>query len=64
MPQTGIPQHLRGDLRIGWRPAAKIEFSIGVQDAFEAHHVEFESSRFNQISQVPRNFYGKVTWRF
>jgi iron complex outermembrane receptor protein len=64
MPQTGIPQHLRGDLRIGWRPAPKIEFSIGVQDAFEANHVEYESTRFNQISQVPRNFYGKVTWRF
>jgi iron complex outermembrane receptor protein len=64
MLQTGIPQHLRGDLHIGWRPLPKIEFSIGVQDAFEANHVEYESTRFNQISEVPRNVYGKVTWRF
>ncbi|MGA3190709.1 MAG: TonB-dependent receptor [Bryobacteraceae bacterium] len=64
MLETGIPQHLRGDLRIGWRPFPKIEFSIGVQDAFEANHVEYESSRFDQISEVPRNFYGKGTWRF
>jgi iron complex outermembrane receptor protein len=64
MPQTGIPQHLRGDLRIGWRPSAKIEFSIGVQDAFEANHLEYESTRFAQLSEVPRNFYGKVTWKF
>jgi iron complex outermembrane receptor protein len=64
MLQTGIPQHLRADLRIGWRPSANIEFSIGVQDALEANHVEYESTRFNQISMVPRNFYAKATWRF
>jgi iron complex outermembrane recepter protein len=64
MVGTNIPQHLRGDLRIGWRPRPKIELSVGVQDAFEANHVEYESTRFNQISQVPRNFYGKLTWRF
>jgi len=33
MLQTGIPQHLRGDLHIGWRLLPKLEFSIGVQDA-------------------------------
>lgn len=43
--------------------AAMIGLSIGVQDAFEANHVEYESARFHQISQVPRNFYGKLTWR-
>ncbi len=64
MLQTGIPQHVRGDLRIGWRPSPKIEFSIGVQDAFEPYHVEYESTRFNQISQVPRNYYGRLTWSF
>jgi iron complex outermembrane receptor protein len=64
MLQTGIPQHLRGDLRIGWRPLAQIEFSAGVRDAFEANHLEYESTRFNQLSQVPRNFYVKGAWRF
>jgi iron complex outermembrane receptor protein len=64
MLATGIPQHLRGDLRIGWQPIPKIEFSIGVQDAFEANHLEYESTRFDQTSEVPRNFYGKATWRF
>ena len=64
MLQTGIPQHLRGDLHIGWRLAPKVELSIGVQDAFEARHLEYETTRFNQISEVPRNIYGRVTWRF
>jgi iron complex outermembrane receptor protein len=64
MREVGIPQHLRGDLRIGWRPAPKIEFSIGVQDAFEANHVEGTDTRFGQTSQVPRNFYGRFVWKF
>lgn len=64
MVGTNIPQHLRGDLRIGWRPRQKVELSVGVQDAFEANHVEYESARFNQVSQVPRNFFGSMTWRF
>jgi iron complex outermembrane receptor protein len=64
MLQTGIPQHLRGDLHIGWRVAPKVELSAGVQDAFEARHLEYESTRFNQISEVPRNIYGRLTWRF
>jgi iron complex outermembrane receptor protein len=64
MLQTNIPQHLRGDLHISWRPLPKIEFSMGVQDAFQANHLEYESARFNQVSEVPRNFYGKAIWRF
>jgi iron complex outermembrane receptor protein len=64
MPVLGVPQYLRGDLRLGWRPTEKLEFSVGVQDAFEANHVEFLSSQFPQLEEVPRNFYGKVTWRF
>jgi iron complex outermembrane receptor protein len=64
MLQTGIPQHLRGDQRLGWRPSPRFELSIGVQDAFESRHLEYESTRFNQISEIPRNFYGKGTWRF
>jgi iron complex outermembrane receptor protein len=61
---TAIPQHLRGDLHIDWRPNSKIELSMGVQDAFEANHLEALATRFGQTSQIPRNFYGKLTWRF
>jgi iron complex outermembrane receptor protein len=64
MPVLGVPQHVRGDVRLGWRPNEKLEFSVGVQDAFEANHVEFLSSRFPQLEEVPRNVYGKITWRF
>ncbi len=64
MPLLGVPRHLRGDLRLGWRPDERWEFSAGVQDAFDPNHLEYISSRFNQLVEVPRNCYGKVTWRF
>jgi len=64
MPALGVPRHLRGDLCLGWRPTEKWEFSAGVQDAFDPNHIEYISSRFNQLVEVPRNWYGKATWRF
>jgi iron complex outermembrane receptor protein len=64
MPDLGVPRHLRGDVRLGWRPTEKWEFSAGVQDAFAPNHVEYISSRFDQLVEVPRNAYGKVIWRF
>jgi len=64
MPDLSVPHHLRGDLRLGWRPSEKWEFSAGVQDAFDPNHIEYLSSRFNQLVEVPRNVYGKATWRF
>lgn len=64
MLQTGIPQHLRGDLHMGWRISSKVDLSTGVQDAFQAKHLEYETTRFNQLSEVPRNVYAKLTWRF
>ena len=59
-----VPQHLRGDLRLGWRATEKIEFSVGVQDAFQPRHVELPSLLQNQSLLVGRNIYGSVIWRF
>jgi iron complex outermembrane receptor protein len=64
MPDLAVPRHLRGDLRLGWRPTEKWEFSAGVQDAFDPKHIEYISSRFAQLVEVPRNWYGKAVWRF
>jgi iron complex outermembrane receptor protein len=64
MPALGVPRHLRADVRLGWRPSEKWEFSAGVQDALDPNHLEYISSRFSQLVEVPRNVYGKATWRF
>jgi iron complex outermembrane receptor protein len=59
-----IPMHFRGDVRLGWRLTDRVEISAGVQDAFQARHIEFLSSRFPQALLVPRNIYGAVRWQF
>jgi len=59
-----IPGHVRGDLRIGWRPTAKLDLSAGVQDAFSPQHLEFVSSHFPELLEVRRNIYVAATWRF
>jgi iron complex outermembrane receptor protein len=61
---VAIPMHYRGDLRLGWRLTDRVDISAGVQDAFEAQHMEFLSSRFPQALLVPRNIYGAVRWQF
>jgi len=59
-----IPKLFRGDVRLGWRPTERLEVSAGVQDAFDAQHLEFLSSRFPQPLEVRRNVYGAVRWQF
>jgi iron complex outermembrane receptor protein len=59
-----IPKILRGDIRLGWRPTERLEISAGVQDVFDAQHLEFLSSRFPQPLEVRRNVYGAVRWQF
>ena len=59
-----IPGHTRGDLRIGWRPTEQLDFSAGIQDAFNALHLELVSSRFYQPLEVRRNIYGAIRWQF
>jgi len=58
------PSHLRGDLRLGWRPNARLEFSGGVQNAFDPNHLEFGSPRLLAPAQVPRNVYGSLKFNF
>jgi hypothetical protein len=59
-----IPTHFRGDIRLGWRPTERMEFSAGVQDAFQGQHIEFLSSRFPQPLEVRRNVYLSMRWQF
>ena len=61
---AGVPQHLRGDLRLGWRATQRVEFSAGVQDAFQPGHVELPSLLQSQRLVVGRNIYGAIVWRF
>jgi iron complex outermembrane receptor protein len=61
---AGVSQHLRGDLRLSWHAAEKLDLSTGVQDAFQPSHVELPNNLQNQRLLVGRNIYGAIVWRF
>lgn len=60
----GIPLYTRVDGRLGWRPNEVLEISAGLQNMLDPRHFEFGSGDLVDATQVGRNVYGKLTWRF
>jgi iron complex outermembrane recepter protein len=64
LPGPQIPQYTRVDVRVGWRPKGPMEMSVGLQNLLDPRHFEFGSGDLVQATQIGRNAYGKMTWRF
>jgi iron complex outermembrane recepter protein len=64
LPGPEIPRYTRLDARLGWRPNTPLEFSVGLQNLLDPRHFEFGSGDLVDATQIGRNAYGKVTWRF
>jgi iron complex outermembrane receptor protein len=62
---ASIPAYTSLDLRLGWRPARNLEFSLVGQNLLDGSHPEAET-RFIAIerTEVERCAYGKLTWTF
>ena len=60
----GISDHLRTDIRLGWRPRPAWELAIGARDLLESQHQEFGSDTFFAASEVERSVYGSVALHF
>ncbi|MBH0203919.1 MAG: TonB-dependent receptor, partial [Nitrospira sp.] len=53
------------DVRLGWRPTSKLEFSVVGHNLLESRHTEFKSEFIaTAVSHIQRGMFGKVTWRF
>jgi iron complex outermembrane receptor protein len=63
---SGMPAYTRLDLRLGWKPMKAWEFSIAAQNLLDGNHSEFvqQSGAFTVPMEVPRSFYGKITFRY
>ena len=59
-----IPAYVTADLRLSYRPTANLELSIVGQNLLEARHPEQASQLGAPTTEVPRGFYGRITWRF
>jgi len=60
----GVSSYVTADLRLSYRPIDSIELSIVAQNLFQDQHREQPGVVGTLVSQVPRGFYGKLTWRF
>ncbi len=64
LKNLNIPSYMRLDLRIGYHPQENIEISLVGQNLLDPRHPEFSAETTGIVpSEVPRSFYGKLTWR-
>jgi len=65
LPDLGIKEYVRLDLRLGWHVSDHVELSVTGQNLLERNHQEFLGFAGGiQPALVPLSVYGKVTLRF
>lgn len=64
LPGLEVADYTRLDARLGWRPKSPLEISLGMQNMLDPRHFEFGTADLANATQIGRNAYGKVTWRF
>ena len=65
LPDLGIDDYVRLDLRLGWHASKNVELSVTGQNLLEPHHQEFRAFAGGiEPALVPRSVYGKVILRF
>ncbi len=59
-----IPGYTTGDFRLAYRWTDALELSLVGQNLFDPQHAEQGPQQSTVTAEVPRAYYGKVTWRF
>lgn len=59
-----VSAYTRLDLRIGWQPNAAWEFSLSMQNLLDDRHPEFAERTDIVPSEIPRQIYGQIIWRY
>ncbi len=62
LPSFDIQSYFSFDVRLGWHPKDNLELSIGAQHLFQNRHPEFRIR--SGITEIERNVYAKITWKF
>jgi iron complex outermembrane receptor protein len=61
----GTSPYITLDARLAWRPFPGLELALVGQNLLDHSHPEFSAEILENLStEVPRSFYGKITWRF
>lgn len=64
IPGGFVPQYVRVDARVAWKPSARLEASVGARNLLGSPHVEFQHMLFEMPIEVERSVYGKLSWRY
>ncbi|MBZ0257215.1 TonB-dependent receptor, partial [bacterium] len=66
LPTYAVPSYFSLDARLSWSPSDNLELAVGGQNLLSDNHAEFTRSNFFAAmpSEVDRQVYAKVTWKF
>ena len=59
-----MPAYARFDLGLNWQASKHLELAMWGQNLLDPDHPEFGSYKTTAITEIPRTFYGRVTWRY
>ena len=59
-----VPGYTRLDIRLGWHPLKNLSLSLKLENLLDNRHPEFSNIGALRASEIPRSFYGKLTWHF
>lgn len=59
-----VPAYITADVRLAYQATDRLEFSLVGQNLLQDQHLEQGTTLFLPTTEVPRGFYGKLTWRF
>ncbi|HET6251581.1 MAG TPA: TonB-dependent receptor [Tepidisphaeraceae bacterium] len=63
--EFNVPAYVSTDLNVAWKPLESLEVTVGILNLFDNHRPEFGVTGGQGIaSEVPRTFYGQMTYRF
>jgi iron complex outermembrane receptor protein len=59
-----VPAYLTADVRLSYRPTHQLELALVGQNLFDPQHPEQPTQPTTVTTEVPRGFFGEITWRF
>lgn len=62
IPTHRVPAYTELDVRVAWRPIAKLELSIAGLNLLDDHHAEFRPIATRH--EIERSVFGKIVWGF
>lgn len=59
-----VPSYITADVQLRYRPTSNLELSLVGQNLFDRSHLEYRPDPLAVVAEVPRGFFGRLTWKF